>query len=133
MRRQCFISSRSIREKLPHAPFAGIVTDVCDEGRIAAIFSERATQIVFHAAAYKHVPVMEEKPLEAIKNNIFGTLSVARASIGHAAENSFSSRLTRRSDRSQSWVAPNASGRMLWRRAPRNRAGQNLILRRALW
>ena len=81
-----FYLSRSIREKLPHAPFAGIVTDVCDEGRIAAIFSERQPQIVFHAAAYKHVPVMEEKPLEAIKNNIFGTLSVARASIEHAAE-----------------------------------------------
>ena len=41
------------------------------------IFSTYRPELVFHAAAHKHVPLMEENPQEAIKNNVFGTLNVA--------------------------------------------------------
>ncbi len=52
------------------------VADVCDCERVGAIFSEYGPEIVFHAAAYKHVPVMERNVQEAMKNNVFALLSL---------------------------------------------------------
>ena len=63
-----------------------IVADTQDKERIAHIFKDFAPEIVFHAAAYKHVPLMEENPEEAVKNNIFGTEIVAKAAIEQKAE-----------------------------------------------
>jgi len=57
------------------------IADICDEKKIDWLFNKHHPEIIFHAAAYKHVPLMEEHPLEAIKNNIFGTLNIAQASI----------------------------------------------------
>lgn len=56
-----------------------------DESRLEEIFSVYKPQIVFHAAAHKHVPMMEINPKEAIKNNVFGTINVGRACIKHGA------------------------------------------------
>jgi nucleoside-diphosphate-sugar epimerase/CheY-like chemotaxis protein len=56
-----------------------VVGDVADEGRIATIFQEQRPQIVFHAAAHKHVPLMELNKTEAVKNNVLGTMTVANA------------------------------------------------------
>jgi FlaA1/EpsC-like NDP-sugar epimerase len=56
------------------------VGDVRDEGRVEEIFRRFLPQIVFHAAAYKHVPMMECNPKEAVKVNMFGTYVVAKAS-----------------------------------------------------
>ena len=53
------------------------VADICDSRRINAIFDMERPQVVFHAAAHKHVPLMEANPGEAIKNNIFGTRKLA--------------------------------------------------------
>jgi len=55
------------------------ICDVCDEQRLMAIFAEHRPDVVFHAAAHKHVPMMEWNPGEAIKNNVFGTKNVADA------------------------------------------------------
>ena len=55
------------------------IADVCDYARIDQIFSEYQPHCVFHAAAHKHVPMMEWNPGEAIKNNVFGTRQVANA------------------------------------------------------
>ncbi len=58
-----------------------IVTDICRKERMEGIFREYAPEYVFHAAAYKHVPMMEDNPAEAVQNNVFGTRVVADLSV----------------------------------------------------
>lgn len=55
-----------------------LIGSVRDERRLESIFSKYWPDIVFHAAAHKHVPLMEDSPNEAIKNNVIGTLKTAR-------------------------------------------------------
>ncbi|HEY1433930.1 MAG TPA: polysaccharide biosynthesis protein, partial [Thermoanaerobaculia bacterium] len=62
-----------LRRTRPEIDVFPLVADICDEARMRALFAEHAPQIVFHAAAHKHVPLMEANPGEAIKNNILGT------------------------------------------------------------
>ncbi len=59
------------------------VADITHEGRINTIFAEEKPELVFHAAAYKHVPMMESNPSEAIVTNILGTKTLADLSIAH--------------------------------------------------
>ena len=66
--------------------FIPIVTDIRDKNRMNALFSEHKPNIVFHAAAYKHVPLMEYNSYEAIKINVGGTKNVADLSILHGVE-----------------------------------------------
>lgn len=54
-----------------------VVTSICNEGHMRKIFSEFKPDYVFHAAAYKHVPMMEDNPSEAVQNNIYGTKVIA--------------------------------------------------------
>ena len=63
-----------------------IIADIRDEDRLETVFSRYKPQLVFHAAAHKHVPLMEAQPEEAVKNNIFGTRNVALAADRHGAE-----------------------------------------------
>ncbi len=63
--------------------FVPIVGDIRDKNRLNAIFQEFKPNMVFHAAAYKHVPLMEYNPYEAIKINIAGTKIVADLSVAH--------------------------------------------------
>ena len=56
------------------------IASVTDEGKMRDLFEQYHPQIVFHAAAHKHVPLMETNPEEAVKNNVFGTLNVVRLS-----------------------------------------------------
>jgi FlaA1/EpsC-like NDP-sugar epimerase len=53
-----------------------VVADVTDEARMRATFQEHAPRVVFHAAAYKHVPIMERNVHEAVKNNVFGLVTL---------------------------------------------------------
>jgi FlaA1/EpsC-like NDP-sugar epimerase len=55
------------------------IADIRDETRIAHVFREHEPEVIFHAAAHKHVPLMEAHPDEAVKNNVFGTYIVANA------------------------------------------------------
>jgi FlaA1/EpsC-like NDP-sugar epimerase len=57
-----------------------VIGDITDENRLDAIFAEHRPHIVFHAAAHKHVPLMEANPCEAVKNNVRGTRLVAQTS-----------------------------------------------------
>lgn len=63
-----------------------IIADIRDEDRLETVFSRYKPQLVFHAAAHKHVPLMEAQPEEAVKNNIFGTRNVAIAADRHGTE-----------------------------------------------
>ncbi len=63
-----------------------LIADIRDKIKIENIFSRFKPQIVFHAAAYKHVDLMEKHPEEAVKNNIFGTKKLAEAAIANNAE-----------------------------------------------
>ena len=54
-----------------------IVTSICNETRMEKVFADHRPDYVFHAAAYKHVPMMEDNPCEAIQNNVFGTRVIA--------------------------------------------------------
>lgn len=63
-----------------------IIADVQDRIRMEDVFQRFKPQVVFHAAAHKHVPLMEENPSEAIKNNVFGTRNVAELSDRYGIE-----------------------------------------------
>ncbi|MFA6843893.1 MAG: UDP-N-acetylglucosamine 4,6-dehydratase family protein, partial [Bacilli bacterium] len=71
---------QEIKRTHPEVKILALIASVRDEVKINAIFSEYHPDIVFHAAAHKHVPLMETSPKEAIKNNVFGTLNVIKAS-----------------------------------------------------
>lgn len=66
-------------------PLVTLIGSVRDEKRINSIFAKYQPDLVFHAAAHKHVPLMEDSPDEAIKNNVLGTYKVARAAIKYGA------------------------------------------------
>ena len=63
-----------------------VVADIRDRHKIEIVFNEYLPDLVFHAAAYKHVPIMEKYPEEAVKVNIFGTKIVAEAAIASGVE-----------------------------------------------
>lgn len=65
-----------LRGDYPKANIEAVVASVRDKSRLKEVFGEFKPEIVFHAAAHKHVPLMENSPLEAIKNNVFGTYNV---------------------------------------------------------
>ncbi len=69
-----------------HLKLNTIIASVREKGRLENIFRTYRPDIVFHAAAHKHVPLMEANPTEAIKNNIFGTLNVAECADKYGAK-----------------------------------------------
>ena len=73
-------------EGLTESKIIPIIADVRDEEKIKEIFEKFKPQIVFHAAAYKHVPLMQENADEAVKNNVFGTKVLAEASVNSNVE-----------------------------------------------
>ena len=63
-----------------------VIGDVTDRSRVAAVFAEYRPHLVFHAAAHKHVPLMESSPCEAVKNNVAGTAVVVQAALQNDCE-----------------------------------------------
>ncbi len=66
-------------QKYPDLDIKVLIASVREEDKMEEVFRRYRPQIVYHAAAHKHVPLMEESPHEAVKNNVFGTLKIARA------------------------------------------------------
>ena len=65
-----------LREAFPDVRIAPIIADIRDRGRLQRVFDRFRPDVVFHAAAHKHVPLMEGNPEEAISNNVLGTQNV---------------------------------------------------------
>ena len=65
-----------LKSKHPNSDIRAIVANIREKERLDTIFEHYAPEIVFHAAAHKHVPLMENNPTEAIKNNVFGTYNL---------------------------------------------------------
>ncbi|MDR0892714.1 MAG: polysaccharide biosynthesis protein [Mediterranea sp.] len=73
-------------KKYPHLDFVSVIGDVRIRERLSVVFAKYRPHIVFHAAAYKHVPLMEEYPCEAIFTNMIGTKQVADLSVKFGVE-----------------------------------------------
>ncbi|NLL70473.1 MAG: polysaccharide biosynthesis protein [Epulopiscium sp.] len=65
-----------LKSKFPTLPLKVLIASVRERERMSEIFATYGPEVVFHAAAHKHVPLMEDSPTEAIKNNIFGTWNI---------------------------------------------------------
>ncbi|WP_326998754.1 UDP-N-acetylglucosamine 4,6-dehydratase family protein [Cohnella kolymensis] len=75
-----------LRRNFPELNIEPIIADIQDRSRIDEVFEIHRPNVVFHAAAHKHVPLMERNPSEAVKNNVFGTKTVADAADLYGAE-----------------------------------------------
>jgi FlaA1/EpsC-like NDP-sugar epimerase len=71
-----FSIGRELARKYPDTQHVSLLADVGDEARMREIFEQYRPQVIFHAAAHKHVPLMESNCVEAVKNNIFATRSL---------------------------------------------------------
>jgi FlaA1/EpsC-like NDP-sugar epimerase len=68
-----------LHERFPRLPLLPVIGDIRDRARVEEVVAAHRPDVIYHAAAYKHVPVMEMHPVEAVKNNVFGTQVVAEA------------------------------------------------------
>ncbi|MDR1115557.1 MAG: SDR family NAD(P)-dependent oxidoreductase, partial [Tannerella sp.] len=75
-----------LEEKFPDVQLRSIIGDVRVRERMESLFTRFFPQIVFHAAAYKHVPLMEENPCEAVLVNVYGTINMADLAVKYKVE-----------------------------------------------
>jgi len=75
-----------MEKQWPEVTATTVVTDICNQPRMESIFSEFRPDYVFHAAAYKHVPMMEDNPCEAVLNNVRGTKVLADLSVKYGVK-----------------------------------------------
>jgi FlaA1/EpsC-like NDP-sugar epimerase len=81
-----FAAREELAEAFPSLPMVSVIADVRDRRRIERVFSQWRPKVVLHAAAHKHVPLMEENPEEALSNNVLGTHHVVEAALACGAE-----------------------------------------------
>jgi FlaA1/EpsC-like NDP-sugar epimerase len=82
-----FYIERELRRQFPTVGLKAVICNITDKLRIDEVFSQYKPQVVIHAAAHKHVPLMELNPGEAVKNNVVGTRNVADAADNYGATN----------------------------------------------
>jgi len=70
-----------LKRKFPNQPILSVVGDILDSVKVNELLRENKVNLVYHAAAYKHVPLMEREPAGAVRNNVFGTLNVAKLAV----------------------------------------------------
>jgi len=78
-----FYIQREMHEQFPGVSFHAEIGDIRNSERLAEVFEQYRPSILYHAAAYKHVPMMEAHPFEAVENNVLGTWNVALAAAEH--------------------------------------------------
>ncbi|MFA6148722.1 MAG: nucleoside-diphosphate sugar epimerase/dehydratase [bacterium] len=81
-----FYLEMEMRQKFPTLGLVPVIGDVRDRGRVEEIIRAQRPAVIFHAAAYKHVPMMEIHPVEAVKTNVMGTRIVAEAAAKFGVE-----------------------------------------------
>ena len=81
-----FNLENELLEHFPHAPVRTILADVTDQARMEGVFRDYHPDYVYHAAAYKHVPLMEQNPYEAIRVNVGGTTIMTNLSVKYGVE-----------------------------------------------
>jgi len=81
-----FEIDREMRQSNPNIPFYPEIGSIQNRARLDEVFTRHRPSVVYHAAAYKHVPLMETHVFEAVENNVFGTFNVATAAADHGAE-----------------------------------------------
>jgi FlaA1/EpsC-like NDP-sugar epimerase len=81
-----YFTNIELRAAHPELEIIPIIADVTDAARMESVFARHRPDFVFHAAAYKHVPLMEDNPVEAVRNNVIGTLTVSQAAARYGAE-----------------------------------------------
>jgi len=82
-----FYIERELRKRFPSVNIETLVCNITDKARVDHIFRQHKPQVVIHAAAHKHVPLMELNAGEAVKNNVLGTQTVADAADTHGSTN----------------------------------------------
>jgi FlaA1/EpsC-like NDP-sugar epimerase len=80
-----FFLERELRAAAGPGRVTPLLASICDAPRLRAAFATHRPEVVFHAAAHKHVPMMEENPGEAVKNNVFGTKNVVDEAVRSGA------------------------------------------------
>lgn len=81
-----FEIERGLKRDFPDQTIVPVVANISDASRLRSVFAEHRPDVVFHAAAYKHVPMMESNPVEAIKNNVVGTKTLVDQAIESGVE-----------------------------------------------
>jgi FlaA1/EpsC-like NDP-sugar epimerase len=82
----CFFLNNELTEKFPDCRYKLVIGDVTNHQKMEFLFKKYRPEIVFHAAAYKHVPVMEKNPHEAFRVNVGGTKNISDLAIKYEAE-----------------------------------------------
>lgn len=77
---------QELKMKFPEQHYRTIIANITDKVRMEEVFRQYHPQVVFHAAAHKHVPLMEIQPAEAVQNNVFGTKNVAELADAYKSE-----------------------------------------------
>lgn len=77
---------QELKIKFPDQLYRTVIANITDKQRMTEVFGKYKPQVVFHAAAHKHVPLMEIQPAEAVKNNVFGTKNVAELADAYHSE-----------------------------------------------
>jgi FlaA1/EpsC-like NDP-sugar epimerase len=78
-----FFIDRELRQLFPGVVVRPYLADIRDRARVDAVLSQDRPDVIFHAAAHKHVPMMEANPTEALKNNVLGTRTLAELADAH--------------------------------------------------
>ncbi len=82
-----FLIERELRKTFPNVKMQAIICDITDKIRVDQLFEQYKPNVVIHAAAHKHVPLMETNPGESIKNNVVGSRTIADAADKYDSEN----------------------------------------------
>ncbi len=81
-----FEIERELLEERDFSPAVPVLGDVKDRAKMREVFQRYAPAVVFHAAAYKHVPLLEANPVESVRNNVFGTRTIAEVAVESGAK-----------------------------------------------